>query len=117
MKKSNHKEVQAFLENIQLMDQTNYQILASVRNYIFKVYPETYEKMMYGGIVFFMNEEMYSGLFVHKNHISLEFSNGFLMKDPNQQLEGKGKYRRHLKLKSKEDLENKNVKYYIKQAV
>ena len=39
------------------------------------------------------------------------------MKDPNKLLEGKGKYRRHLKIKCKEDIEHKDVAFFVKQAV
>ena len=39
------------------------------------------------------------------------------MKDPNKLLEGSGKFRRHLKIKSKEDISNKDVDFFVKQAV
>jgi len=45
----------------------------------------------------------------------LEFSNGYLFDDPKSLLEGKGKYRRHLKLRSLDDIETKKVDYFMKQ--
>ena len=72
---------------------------------------------MYGGIIFSYNTKMISGIFVYKKHISLEFSLGFLMKDPDGLLEGKGKYRRHLKLYSLDDVTKKKIAYYVEQAV
>jgi hypothetical protein len=54
---------------------------------------------------------------VNKNHITIEFSKGFLMEDPDSNLEGKGKYRRHLKILNEEDILNKNVAFFIRQAM
>ncbi|MEO9885943.1 MAG: DUF1801 domain-containing protein [Balneola sp.] len=54
---------------------------------------------------------------MNKNHITLEFSKGFLMNDPDDVLEGSGKYRRHLKIKTYEDIENKDVTFFVKQAI
>jgi hypothetical protein len=117
MEKSQNEEVQNFLNGIMMMDSEKYKFLIEIRKIIFKVYPETEERMMYGGIVFFFNTEMFSGIFANKNHVTLEFSNGFLMEDPNGLLEGKGKYRKHLKIMKREDIVNKEVTYFVKQAV
>ena len=38
------------------------------------------------------------------------------MQDPENSLEGGGKYRRHLKIFKYDDIKNKKVGYYIKQA-
>jgi hypothetical protein len=39
------------------------------------------------------------------------------MKDPYDRLEGKGKYRRHLKIKKREDITSKETAFFVKQAV
>jgi hypothetical protein len=39
------------------------------------------------------------------------------MKDPFQHLEGKGKYRKHLKILRSEDILRKEVTFFINQAV
>ena len=39
------------------------------------------------------------------------------MNDPNGLLEGKGKYRRHLKFKTLDDIQAKSLVYFVKQAV
>ena len=38
------------------------------------------------------------------------------MKDPKKLLEGTGKFRRHLKIKSFEDVSDKEVAFFVKQA-
>ena len=117
MGKSASKDIQKFLDGVALAQSEKYQSLLKLRKIIFEVYPEAHEKMMYGGIVFFLDKVMFGGLFVYQNHISLEFSNGFLMKDPKGQLRGKGKYRRHLKFVNKEDVNDKEIARFVKQAL
>ena len=113
---SKNEKVQQFLDQLKVVDIERFEMIMEVRKIIFQTFPDTAEKIMYGGITFFSNDEMYSGLFVYKNHISIEFSNGYLMNDPKHHLEGSGKYRRHLKLKQENDILEKSVKYYVKQA-
>ncbi len=117
MQKPQNKAIQEFLQDGLIVDDEKYNILISVRDIIFSLRPETKEKIMYGGIVFSLENEMYSGVFVNKKHVSLEFSKGYLMDDPNRHLEGKGKYRRHLKLFKIEDISLKETAFYINQAV
>ncbi|WP_044403962.1 DUF1801 domain-containing protein [Lacinutrix sp. Hel_I_90] len=117
MKKSENEKVQKFLDEIMLIAAGKADTLIEIREIVFNHFPKTDERIMYGGIVFFLNDEMFSGLFLNKKHISLEFSKGFLMEDPNSFLEGKGKYRRHLKLLTKEDILSKDVSSFVKQAI
>lgn len=117
IKKPDNKEVQKFLTEIKMIDAEKSDMLIELRQVIFDSYPKTDEKVMYGGIVFFMNDEMFSGLFLNKNHVTLEFSQGFLMKDPHNFLEGKGKYRRHLKIRTMDDIVNNDVRFFVQQAV
>lgn len=116
-KKSENVEVQKFLDKIKIIDATKSPILFEIRQIIFNFFPKTDERIMYGGIVFFLNDEMFSGLFLNKKHVTLEFSKGFLMQDPHDFLEGKGKYRRHMKIKTMEDIVNNNVHFFVQQAV
>lgn len=39
------------------------------------------------------------------------------MNDPNKFLEGSGKFRKHLKIKTEEDVWNKDVTFFVKQAI
>ena len=114
---SKNEKVQNFLDGIMMSDAEKHNSLIEMRKIVFNIYPNTGEKIMYGGILFSLNSEDFSGLFVRKNHISFEFSNGYRMKDPNQFLEGSGKFRRHLKIKTYADIENKDLAFFIKQAV
>lgn len=108
------KKVQDFLEQTRMVDDAKYQIVEALRKIVFEHYPKTMERIMYGGILFSLTDD-YGGVFVYKNHVSFEFSLGYQFKDPEKLLEGGGKYRRHLKFRSMEDIEAKKVDFYINQ--
>lgn len=116
MSNSNNKKVQQFLNELILADAEKHRSLQEMRQIVFDTYPETEERMMYGGIMFSLNGEDYSGLFVRKKHISFEFSIGYQMEDPEKVLEGKGQFRRHLKIRKKEDIVSKRVAFFVQQA-
>jgi hypothetical protein len=115
MGQSTDHKVQDFINEIMLADEKGHLILEELRRIVFEIYPDVKEKFMYGGIIF-SNTDDFSGVFVYKNHVSLEFSRGFEFEDPDKLLEGKGKFRRHLKLKYPADVVSKKVKYFVKQS-
>lgn len=117
MKQVTNEEVQTFLDATRAMSPVKYDSITEIREIFLEFHPAAEEKIMYGGITFFLNNELFGGIFISKNHISIEFSNGYQMNDPNKHLEGKGKYRRHLKIYQKVDIQSKDIAYYIKQAV
>lgn len=112
-----NKEVQDFIDKTGFQDFDKMESLKIMREIVFDNFPNTEEKIMYGGIMFFLGKEDFGELFVRKNHISFEFVKGFLMNDPEKLLEGNGKYRRHLKIKTIDDIKNKDVEFYVKQAI
>lgn len=75
----------------------------------------------YGGTVFEVIKDdpksQVGGVFVSKNHVSVEFSKGVAFDDPDKILEGKGKFRRHVKLESLNDIEAKSCAFFLKQAI
>jgi hypothetical protein len=75
---------------------------------------------MYGGLFYEKQPGLYKtgfcGIFCYKSHISLEFTKGAHLDDPANVLEKTGKLRRHIKLRSLQDLQTKAVETYIRQA-
>jgi len=116
MKKSKNRQVQEHLKEIMMLNEEQFNIMQKLRKIVFAIYPNTNERIIYGGIMFSSDDD-FGGIFVRKNHISFEFGNGFIMDDPDNLLEGKGKFRRHLKIRSLSDIDNKRVSFFVKQSV
>lgn len=56
------------------------------------------------------------GYFVYAQHVSLEFSKGALLSDPDGILEGKGKLRRHIKLVDIQCLQTRRCRHFLEQV-
>ena len=65
--------------------------------------------------LYFLLRSAFGGLFVRENHVSFEFVSGVYMNDQHNILEGTGKFRRHLKIRSLADIEDKKVDFFVKQ--
>lgn len=115
MKKSNDPRVQQFLEDNQMVAPEKHTILQAARAVVFDIAPATTERFIYGGIMFTLADD-FGGVFASKHHVSFEFGQGYLFKDPDKLLEGGGKFRRHLKLCEIDDVTSKNLAYFITQA-
>lgn len=111
------KRIQGFLGDLAAIKPHQFEIVQACRKLVFELSPEVVERMMYGGIMFSLKSEDFGGVFASKNHVSFEFSQGAELEDPNGVLEGKGKFRRHLKLKSIEDIECYGAKAFVQQAI
>ena len=97
------------------------EIEARITDVIARLCGEARGRGMYGGTMFEREPGVYKtgfcGVFAYANHVSLEFGRGVELTDPDGVLEGKGKLRRHIKLKSLGDLQAKAVESFIKQAI
>jgi len=110
-------KVSNFMIDLQSIDTENYEMAIQVRNTYFSHDPSINEDIKYGGLAFFKEKELIGGIFFYKAHASIEFSEGASLSDPNSVLEGKGKLRRHIKIKSCKDIQTKNVSSYVKAAL
>lgn len=106
-----------FMMDIQSLSAERYEIAVQIRDLYFNYDPNISEVIKYGGLVFFKGNELMGGIFFYKEHISIEFSQGSALSDPNCVLEGKGKLRRHIKIRSQEEILTKNVKSYIQEVL
>ncbi|MBL4707588.1 MAG: DUF1801 domain-containing protein [Flavobacteriales bacterium] len=115
MKKPRNEQVKKFIDDIADTDDEKFLILKKLRKIVFDTYPEVDERIMYGGIMFSLSDD-FGGAFVSKKHVSFEFSKGFEFDDPLNLLEGAGKSRRHLKLRTIADIDDKQFDFFVKQA-
>ena len=63
------------------------------------------------------DKKFVGGIYVYKDHVSLEFSQGASFNDPDGRPEGKGKNRRHLKFEAVNDVADKGAEGFLKQAL
>ena len=96
-------------------------IEANIKEAVNQIRPDVRYVPKYGGQVLVLDpnddKKFVGGIFTYKDHVSLEFSEGAGFDDPNGHLEGKGKNRRHLKFRALEDVDTKDTKMFLKQAL
>lgn len=114
MADNKEKKVKEFLEQYNTMDHEKYVLLLELRKRVSMKRPDVSERIIYGGIMFSLKEDL-GGIFPYKNHVTFEFGNGYLFRDPDNSLKGGGKFRRHLKFESPADIENSNIDFFIDQ--
>ncbi len=82
---------------------------------------DLYPTEKYGGTVFLTDPDkqgsFVGGVFAHADHVTVEFSKGAAFDDPDGKLEGKGKARRHVKLRALSDIADKDVAGFLKLAL
>ena len=108
--------VEQFINDTLSVDEEKAEQLLSLQKIILKTYPGARKEIKYGGLVFNSDAGLICGIFIRKKHISLEFGLGNEFSDPKGYLEGSGKFRRHLKIMSDKDIENKDVEFFVSQA-
>jgi hypothetical protein len=109
-------KVEQLLHDLQLTHPELHAIVQSTRALVRSMAPKTAERVMYGGILFSAPEQ-FCGVFAYSAHVSMEFGQGAELEDPHRALEGKGTFRRHIKLLTRDDIESKHLKDYIAQAL
>jgi hypothetical protein len=118
-KSETEKRVDLYLQDLSLTNMAIYELLQAIRNQILGVKLSSNEtvkeEVKYGGILFAV-EQAFCGVFAYANHVSLEFGEGASLPDQFNVLEGKGKFRRHIKLTSIAEIESKHVMHYVKLA-
>lgn len=96
------------------------EIAAAMRARIEALLPGIAETVKYGGTLYHppggKPEDGVCGVFAYTAHVSLIFPRGVDLDDPAGLLQGKGKFRRHLKLTSLADIEAPAVEAFILAA-
>ena len=95
-------------------------IIAAIKEAADRVHPPVRYVAKYGGEVLAhdpaSDTKFVGGIFTYEDHVSLELSKGAEFADAGGHLEGKGKARRHLKLRVLGDVAAKDVEGYLRQA-
>jgi len=117
MTQTNEDKIHDFLCDLQTVSAPQHDIVITVRGLFLKANSTLLEEIKYGGLTFRLASGLVGGIYAYQHHISIEFSEGATFKDPDCLLQGNGKYRRHLKIMTATDINNKQALYYIQQAV
>jgi hypothetical protein len=107
--------VQALVDDIRLLSEENHKIVEGVRALVRSTFKQSSEQVKYGGILF-ASEVQFCGVFAYKEHVSVEFGSGSRINDAFGHLEGAGKGRRHVKLRSVADIKDKQLSEYLRLA-
>ncbi len=113
---SSNQKVNDFLNDIQSTFPDSFKMIEAIQTIFFEENSKLIDDIKYGGIVFNNANKLVGGIYLYKEHLSIEFSDGASFKDPSNLLEGKGKIRRHLKLHNFDDIQGKDARFFIKQA-
>lgn len=93
------------------------QLLALVK----ELAPDVSVRPMYGGTVLELKKgepaSRVGGIFEYADHVSLEFTHGASFDDPGSLLEGAGKARRHIKLRTEEEVSSKGCRRFLNLAL
>lgn len=109
-------KVQEFLDDLQTSSPQRFEIVSTIRELFSATTPPLEEGFKYGGITYSFSGDLVGGIYVYKEHLSIEFSNGAHFPDPHNVLEGGGKGRRHIKIRELKDIEEKSVSFYIQET-
>lgn len=111
--------IQTLLQDLQQANPDLHALVLQLREKVYKVAPEAAEQVKYGGLLFSHPEgkdEAFCGIFAYTNHCSVEFGRGAELPNPHQQLLGKGKHRRHIKLNSLDDIQTSHLTETLQAA-
>lgn len=96
-------------------------IIDNLEEMIIELAPDANLRPMYGGTVIELETDnpksRIGGFYVYADYVSFEFAKGVQLEDPNDVLEGAGKFRRHVKLRGADDVKTKTCKRFLDQAV
>ncbi|AKJ31930.1 DUF1801 domain-containing protein [Caldimonas brevitalea] len=110
------KSVHDLLYDIRQLGEMQFRIIEAVRAVTMETIAPLEEEVKYGGILFTSGVQ-FGGVFAYKEHVSVEFSQGAKLDDRYGLLEGTGKGRRHLKLRSLSDISAKKLAFYLPLAL
>lgn len=110
-----NQRITDFLQDLSLTHAQQFALVDAVRGMVLGLSPDIVEELKYGGILF-GREAHFCGVFAYAQHVNVEFGEGASLQDKYAVLEGKGKFRRHIKLSNVDDLTLKHLLHYIRLA-
>lgn len=112
-----------FLHFLKFKDQELIDLYLDLRKYILTIHSQSNELLYHTHALtslYTISEKMsdaFCMIPIYSNHLNLGFNKGTLIHDPNNLLQGTGKFIRHIPIKKIEDYRNSNVERLIKSAI
>lgn len=91
-------------------------IVRDLRKVILNASKGINENMKWGNLTYECNG-LVCTIVNHKSHVNLEFWHGTALKDLKKMLQGTGKRMRHIKLRTPDDIDSKQISAWIKESV
>lgn len=103
-----------------LDETTKSEIVERLKTLIRAVAPTAVFGSKYGGTIVQTRQDQtkshFCGVYAYTNHVSLEFTHGARLNDPDGILHGNGKYRRHVKITRLSDIQSRQCAIFLEQA-
>jgi hypothetical protein len=109
------EKVEQLLSDLRLVNPAGYKLVQAARKSIYAAVAQATEKVMYSGFMF-AAPEPFCGVFAYAEHVTIEFGRGCDLKDTHLVLEGTGKFRRHIKVRTLADIAATHLSDYVIQA-
>ena len=121
---SNNREIHPdFLKHLKRKDQKLINLYLGLRDYILSVHPKSNELLYHTHALtslYSVSEKMgdaFCMIPIYTNHFNLGFNKGTLLDDPNNLLQGTGKWIRHITIDKETDFNNEKVRDLIENAI
>lgn len=112
---ADQEAVQALLHDLRLGSPQWLALVEALRERVLSTCPTASETVKYGGILF-SQAQPFCGIYTYREHVTLEFSQGYRLHDPQRWLEGGGKLRRHRKVRTLDEAQDPRLADFLAQA-
>ena len=91
------------------------EIVAKLQSLVKRVFPEIVEKVKWGNIIYLMDGENLAWIIIYRDHVDFGLFRGAELES--KLLEGTGKSLRHIKIRSSNEIDEKELVALLKRAV
>ena len=112
-----------FLYHLNFKDQGLVDLYMDLRNYILKLYPDSYELLYHTHALtslYSVSPKMgdaFCMIPIYTNHLNLGFNKGTMLDDPDHMLQGTGKFIRHVPIKNKDTYKSTSLQRLIQASI
>ncbi len=92
------------------------EVMFFLRDCIQQIVPEVSEGIKWKAATFSLGSKPICYVAGFKNHVSLAFHNGLMLRDPDGLLSGSGKFLRSIKYRNLQEIDKEQVRFWILEA-